>query len=74
MFGLFIVAGSGGYDTRQGLEELSEAALSVTEAAKSGISWSFLIAFLSGTVHRNIVFLSDTCLIYHLNNLHMYNS
>lgn len=33
MFGLFIVAGGGGYDTRQGLEEFSEVALSVTEAA-----------------------------------------
>lgn len=74
MFGQFIVAGGGGYDTRQGLEELSEAALSVVEAAKLGISWSFLIAFLSGTVHLNVLFYSDTCLITCLNNFLTYNS
>lgn len=73
MFGLSVVS-SEGYSTRQGLEELSEAALSVIETAKLCISWTDLIAFLLEVLHFNILFFSDTCLINYLNNLLVYNS
>lgn len=62
MFGLFVVLG-GGYSTRQGSEDLSEAAMSVTAAAKLGISWRDLIAFCLEVLHFNILFFSDTCIL-----------
>lgn len=55
MFGQFVVLGRGRC-TRQGSEDLSEAALSVTEATKIGRSWGDLIAFLLEVLHFNILF------------------
>lgn len=55
MFGLSVVS-SEGYSARQGLEELSEAALSVIETAKLRISWTDFIAFLLEVLHFNILF------------------
>lgn len=62
MFGLFVVLG-GGYSTRQGSEDQSEAALPATDAAKLGKSWRYLTAFCLEVLHFNILFFffSDTC-------------
>lgn len=73
MFGLFVVLG-GGYSTRQGSEDLSEAALSVTDAAKLGISWRDLTAFCLEVLHFNILFFLRHLSFNYLNNLLVYNS
>lgn len=62
------------YSTRQGSEDQSEAALSVTDAAKLGISWKDLTAFCLEVLHFNILFFLRHLSFNYLNNLLVYNS